>query len=150
MSVRILIFVILLILSTCDVIHPRFVLQVPLDGLLDPFFELERWLPTEFALELGAVDGVSCVMTKAVGNVCDEVEVCSFWSAEESIYCVDDGLDDVNVLPLVEDSDVVGFGYGAVVEDGVDGACMIYYIKPVAYVLALAIDRERLAMADTQ
>lgn len=87
-------------------------------------------------------------MTEAVGDVGDEVEVGTFWTAEESVNGLDDGLDDIDVLPLVEASDVVGLCDSAVVEDGVDGACVIYYIEPVAYVLALTIDRERFTMAD--
>ena len=83
-------------------------------------------------------------MTKAVGDVGDEVDVSTFRSAKEAVNCLDDGLDDVDVLPLVEATDIVGFCYGPVVEDGVNGACMILYIEPVAYVLALAISARSL------
>ena len=87
-------------------------------------------------------------MTKAVSNVSDEVEVFSFFATKETVNGIDDYLDDVDVLPLVEASDVVGFGYFSLMEDEIDGTGMVFYKEPVAYVLALAIDREGLAVAD--
>lgn len=87
-------------------------------------------------------------MTKTVGHISDEVEVCTLRTAEEAINSSDDSLDDIYILPLVEASNIVGLGNGSVVEDGIDGTRVIHYIQPVAHVLALAIDRERLAMAN--
>ena len=86
-------------------------------------------------------------MAEAVGDVCYEVEVGSLGTAEEAVYGLDDGLDDVYVLPLVEASYIVCLGYGAVVEDGVYCPCVVNDIEPVSYVLALAVDGERLAVA---
>ena len=87
-------------------------------------------------------------MAEAVGNVCDEVEIFAFFSTEESVNGIDDDLDDVDVLPLVEATDVVGFCHFALMEDEVDGTGMVFYKEPVAHVFALAIDRQRLAVAD--
>ena len=87
-------------------------------------------------------------MAEAVGNVCDEVELFAFFAAKESVNGIDDDLDDVDVLPLVEATDVVGFSYFAVMEEEVDGTGMIFYKEPVAHVLAFAIDREWLAVAN--
>ena len=87
-------------------------------------------------------------MTETVGDVGDEVEIFSFLTTEEAVNGIDDYLDDVDVLPLVEATDVVGFGYFALMEDKVDGTGMILHEQPVAYVLTLAIDWERLAVAD--
>ena len=87
-------------------------------------------------------------MAEAVGNVGDEVEVFTFFATKEPVNGIDDYLDDVNVLPLVEAADVVGFGYLAIVEDEVDGTGMIFYKKPITHVLAFAIDRQWLAVAD--
>ena len=87
-------------------------------------------------------------MTETVGDVGDEVEIFSFLTTEEAVNGIDDYLDDVDVLPLVESSDVVCLCHLALMEDDVDGSGVIYYIQPVAYVLTLAIDWERLAVAD--
>ena len=87
-------------------------------------------------------------MAEAVGDVSDEVEVFAFLTTKKTVDGIDDDLDDVDVLPLVEATDVVGFGYLAIVEDEVDGTGMVFYKEPVAHVFALAIDWQWLAMAD--
>ena len=142
------IFIIPFVFSRGDVVQPLLVVEIPSNSLLNAFFKLEAWFPAEFALELGGVDGITGIVTEAVGDVGDEVEIFAFLTAKESVNGVDDNLDDVDVLPFVESSDVVGFSNGALVEDEVDGTGMVFHIKPVAYVLAFAIYRQRFAMAD--
>ena len=61
---------------------------------------------------------------------------------------MDKDFDDIDVLPLVEAADVVGFSDFALMENQVDGPGMVLDIEPVTDILALAIDRQRLAMAD--
>ena len=87
-------------------------------------------------------------MAETVGDVSDEVEIFSFFATKETVNGIDDDLDDVDVLPLVEATNVVGFGYLAIVKDEVDGTGMVFYKEPVAYILAFAVDRQWLAMAD--
>ena len=87
-------------------------------------------------------------MAGAVGDVGDEIHVLSLLAAQQTVYGVDEHADDVDVLPLVEAADVVGVGRLALVEDEVDGACVVLDVEPVAHVLALAVDGQRLAVAD--
>ena len=87
-------------------------------------------------------------MAQAVGHVGDEVHVFAFGTAEEFIHRLDDDLDDVDILPFVEAADVVGFGDLAVMENHVDSAGMVFHEEPVAHVFALAVNRERLLVAD--
>ena len=87
-------------------------------------------------------------MFEAVGDVCDEVEVFTFFAAKKTINGIDDYLDDVDVLPLVKAANVVGFGYLAFVEDEVYSTGMVLYKEPVAHVFALTIDWLWLEMAD--
>lgn len=87
-------------------------------------------------------------MAKAVGDIGDKVKVGALRSAEQTVDGLDDGLDDVDVLPLVETADVIGLGYLSVMENHIDSTCMVDDIQPVAHVLALAVDRKRLAVAD--
>ena len=61
---------------------------------------------------------------------------------------MDDDLDDIDVLPFVETSDVVRLSHSSLVEDEVNGSCMILHIKPVADVLSLAINGQRLSVSD--
>ena len=140
--------VVALVVAGGDVVHPVLVVEIPADGLLDAFLELEGGLPAELALELARVDGVAHVVTQAVGHIGDEVERLTFGVAEQAVDGLDDDLDEVDVLPLVEAADVVGLGYFAAVEDEVDGTGVVLDEEPVAHVLALAVDRQRLAVAD--
>ncbi len=87
-------------------------------------------------------------MAETVGDVCDERVAVAFGITEQAVDSLDDYLDDVDVLPLVEASDIVGLGNLPFVEDKVNGAGMILDIEPVAHVLPLAVDGERLAVAD--
>ncbi len=87
-------------------------------------------------------------MTGSVCNVGDEVEIFTLCPAEKSVNGVDHDLDDVDILPFVETADVVGFSYLAFMEDEVDCSCMILHVKPVPYVLALAVNWKRLSVLD--
>ena len=77
-------------------------------------------------LEFGGVYGIAHVVALAVGNVGYEVKVCAFGTAEEAIHSVDDDLNDVDVLPFVETTDVVGVSHLAFVENKVDGAGVVF------------------------
>ena len=87
-------------------------------------------------------------MSKSVGYVCDEIHILTFLASEQTIDGVNHHLDDVDVLPLVESTDIVCLSHLALMEDDVDGAGVIHYIQPVAHVLTLAIHRQRFAVAD--
>lgn len=122
--------------------------EVPADGLFDAFLELEGGFPSEFRLEFAAVDGVAHVVAEAVGDVGYQAKRLSFRIAEQTVYCFDYYLDEVDILPFIEAADVVRFSNFAFVENEIDGAGVIFDKKPVAYVLSFAIDRKRLAMTD--
>lgn len=88
---------------------------------------MERGFPAEFALKFGGVDGIAHVVAFAVGNVGYEVEVSTFGTAEEAVNSVYDDLNDVDVLPFIETTDVVGVSHLAFVENKVDGAGVVFY-----------------------
>ncbi|MPN05701.1 hypothetical protein SDC9_152954 [bioreactor metagenome] len=46
--------------------------EVPADGFFNTFFELQRWLPSEFVFQLGGVDGITQVVAGTVGNIGDQ------------------------------------------------------------------------------
>ena len=97
-------------------IHPFLVIEIPFYGLLDTLLKLERWLPAEFLLQLSRVDGVTHIVTLSVGYISDEVHILAFLSAEQTVNSLDNHLDDIDVLPLVETTDVVGLGNFSFVE----------------------------------
>ena len=139
LSVFVHLVVIFFVVTRGDVVHPLLMVKIPTDSFLYTFFKLQARFPTQFSLEFGGVNGIAHVMTGTVGDVCDEVEVFAFCSSEQSVNSFDEHSYDVDVLPLVESSDVVCFGDDSVVEDGVDGTCVVFHIEPVSYVLSLAI-----------
>ena len=83
-------------------IHPFLVLEIPFYGLLDSLLKLERWLPTQFLLQLSRVNGITHIVTLSVCNISNEIHILAFLSAEQSIHGLDYHLDDIDVLPLVE------------------------------------------------
>ena len=140
--------VILFIFAGSDVVHPGLVVEVPADGALDAFLELEAGLPTQLALQLGTVDGIAQVVPGAVGHIGDEVHILPFLAPKQPVHRLNHHPDEVDVLPLVEAADVVRVGHLALMENEVDGAGVVFHIQPVAHILALAIDGQRLAVAD--
>ena len=129
-------------------IHPFLVIEIPLYGFLDTLLKLERWLPTEFLLQLAGVDGVTHIVTLSIGNISNQIQVSTLRATEQSINGLDNHLDDIDVLPLVETADVVSLGNLTLVENHIDGTGMIHYIQPVAHVLTLTIYWQWLAMSD--
>ena len=87
-------------------------------------------------------------MAQAVGHVSDEVHVLAFRATQELIDGLDNDLDDVDVLPFVEPADIVRLGNLPVMENHVDSAGVVFHEEPVAHVLALAVNRQRLLVAD--
>ncbi len=87
-------------------------------------------------------------MAGTVGDVGDEVLIFALLTAEQTVDGLDDDMNDVDILPLVEAADVIGVGNLTLMEDEVNGAGVVFNIKPVAYILTLSIDGERLAVAD--
>ena len=148
LSVTVHVLVVLLVLARGDVVHPRLVVQIPADGLLYALLELQRRLPSQLLLDLGAVDGIAHVVTGTVSHEGDEVQVRSLGTAQKPVDCLDYHLDKVDILPLVEATDVVRVGHLALVEDQVDGPRVVLHVEPVPHVLSLAVDRKRLAVAD--
>ena len=102
-------------------IHPFLVIEIPFYGLLNPLLKLERWLSAEFLLQLSRVNSITHIVTLSVCYISDEIHILAFLSAEQSINGLDNHLDDINVLPLVETTDVIGLGNLTLVENHIDG-----------------------------
>ena len=85
-------------------------------------------------------------MAESVGHIGDEVEILTVLATKQSVNGLDNNFDDIDILPLVETTNVICFGNLSIVEDRIYGASMINDIEPVAHILALTIYRERLAM----
>ena len=87
-------------------------------------------------------------MTEAVNNIGNEIKGFTLLATKETIYGIDNHFDDVDVLPLVETTDVVSLCNGTFVENEVDSACMILHKKPVTNILTSTVYREWLTMTN--
>ena len=87
-------------------------------------------------------------MPRAVGDEGDELLGVTFGVAQEAVGDLHQQVDEVDVAPLIEAPDVVGVGGLPLVEDQVNGACVVFDEEPVADVLSLAVDGQGLALAD--
>ena len=125
---------------------PSLVVEIPLHGLADAGLEGFGGLPAEFAFDLAGVDGVAAVVTGAVLNVGDLLLVgLAVGARAEFVEDGTEGMDDVEVGLLVPAADVVDLAYPARFEDAADGAAVVFHVEPVADLLAVAVDGQRLA-----
>lgn len=79
-------------------------------------------------MEFGRVYCISKIVACAVCDESDESETVSFGVSEKAVNGLDHHLDEVDVLPFVEASDVVGLCGTTLVEDEIDGAGVVLYI----------------------
>ena len=129
-----------------DIGHPGLVVQIPLHGLADAGLEGLGRLPAQFALDLAGVDGVAAVVAGAVRDVGDLFLVgLAVGARAEFVEHGAEGVDDVEVGLFVPAADVVGLAHPARFENAADGAAMVFDIEPVADLLAVAVDGQRLA-----
>ena len=75
--------IILLILPRSNMIHPFLVLEIPFHGFLDTLLKLERWLLTQFLLQLSRVDGITHIVPLSICYMSDEIHILAFLSAEQ-------------------------------------------------------------------
>ena len=130
--------VVILVFAADDLFPPAAVVQVPPNCPLDTVGKLRLGQPAQLIVDLRRVDGVAQVVALAVGHEGDEVLAL--------VQLVHDQLHDVDVRHLVVAAHVVDFADAALAEDQVDGLAVVLHIEPVADVLALAVDRQRLVV----
>jgi len=127
-------------------VDPGGVVQVPANGLSEPFVKADALAPAEFGLEARAVDGVAAVVAGAVFDVGDEAAQARDVEAGFFGDELDEPLEEANILPLVFATDVVGAAGLPLAHDGPDRLVVVFDIEPVANVASIAIDRQGLAL----
>ena len=90
------ILIVVLVITAGDVVHPLFMVQVPVDGQHDALLERGLRVPAQIVLDLGGVDAVTAVMAQTVSNVLDQV-LADALVLQTVVELVDDGLDDEDV-----------------------------------------------------
>ena len=148
LPIAIHLFVILLIITRSYIIHPSFIVQIPLYCFLYTLFKLKTRFPTKFALKLARVNSITSIMAKTIGNVSDEIHILTFLAAKKSINCVNQNFDNVDILPLIKSTDIISIGNLAFVENSINCSCVILNIEPVTHIKAFAVNGQRFAMTD--
>ena len=78
---------------------PVFVVQIPLDRLLDTGIKVVFRLPAKLRLDLGRIDRITAVMTRTILDVTDQ--------AFRLVQRFQDGFNNLQVGPLIVSADVV-------------------------------------------
>jgi len=141
LSVRIHRLVVLLILARGHSGHPVLVVEVPVDGLDDADFEGRLGIPAEVGLDLRRVDAVAAVVAETVLDVLYEPLV-DLRVVQTLRKLRDDGLHDKDVRPLVVTADVVDLADAPRGRHHVDSLAVVLNKEPVAYLHAVAVDRQ--------
>src|SRR6478736_6869082 len=91
-------------------LHPRLVVEIPLDRLADPTLKRLARLPAEFGLDFARVDSVAAIVSRTIGNELDQVAMRSdrvVW--RQFVKYGTDSVHDVQILDLIAAAYVVGF-----------------------------------------
>ena len=126
---------------------PTGVIEVPADGAAKALGKGDGGQPAEFAGDFGGVEGVTAVVTGAVGDEGDQVAAGTGGEGRgHFVEEIAEGGDHVEVCAGGAGADVVDLAGAAVVEDGAEGGAVVVHEEPVAEVAAVAVEGSRAAM----
>src|SRR5712691_11863889 len=129
-----------------DRLPPPAVVEIPGDGLPQTGLEALARLPTELAAQLCRIHRIAPVMAGPVGDKADQAGMRAMRrSRQQLVEQVADRGHDFEVGALAIAADIVAVTGLPAGQDGVESAGMIVDIEPVADIVALAVDRDRLA-----
>ena len=119
-------------------------LEIPLHSFAHA--RLERFCrpPAEFALCLASVNRITPVMAGAIGDESNQFAVRAFTRCE-FVQQRAQGMNNINIRFLVPATDVIGFTETAGLQYAPQGTAMVADVQPVAHLLTITIDRQRLA-----
>src|SRR5690348_1196884 len=127
-------FVILLIFAAFGLMNPIHVAAIPLDRVLEAVIEVSDGRPAEFAANFGIVESIAAIVARTILNEFDE----AFGLVEQFQQTANNA----DIRDGAAGADVVNFAELSFLQDGVDGAAMVFDENPVALVEAVAIDRQ--------
>ena len=87
-------------------------------------------------------------MSSSVCYESNEIHIFSFFTSEQSVNGFNHHLDNIDILPLVKSSDIIGISYFSFMEDQVNSFCMIFHEEPSAYIFTFSIYGQWFAMTD--
>src|SRR5664279_3480488 len=118
--------------------------EIPVDSCFEAGGKRFARSPSQLSLKLGAVDRVPTVVPRAIGDMSNlnGVGLAVGTRAFPVQQCAD-GLHDLDVGLLTQAADVVRLAATALAQDEPDRGGMIFDVKPVADLPAIAVDRQR-------
>src|SRR5581483_4846796 len=130
-----------------DRLPPGAIVEIPLHRLAQSGGEGLLWLPAKLRANTRGIDGVTQVVPGTVGDEGDERFTAADRAAGRKVVeqCTD-CLHDIEVAALAPAANAIGFAGATAVDDGEQSAGMVFDVKPVAHVAAVAVDRQLLAL----
>ena len=116
--------------------------------MLKSFFKGNGGFPAEFGFEFTRVNGVAFVVAGTIGNVGNELFGAAGGAPKFAVEEAAKEPDQLNVGPFVEAANVVRLAEVPVVENGIDGAGVVFYPQPISNVVAFAVDGQGLFIDD--
>src|SRR5579872_6795366 len=126
--------------------NPRIIGEIPLHRFADSAFEGLLRLPIQFPLNLARVHGITPVVARPILDVGNQLAVRDNGiRGTQFIKSRADGVHDLKIWLLISSTDVIGLADFPASENGPDSIAVICNIQPVAHILAVTINWDRLA-----
>ena len=109
-------------------------------GSVNSDFESGLGFPVQFFFDFGSVNGIAKIVSQTVGDVLDQFLGMPLGAPQILVGNGDELVDNIYVFDLVVPADVVGGSQFTFLENQINGTCMVFDIKPISYVLAVAIN----------
>src|SRR5260370_3688814 len=119
--------------------YPLFILKVPANGLANTIFKCGLRRPSELALNLARIHGITAVVSRAVLHKRDQIPAGTCHARRHLIHEVADDLHDFEVWLFIPATNVVRLSGLPALQDGCDGLAVILYVKAGADGLAVSI-----------
>src|ERR1700722_12835525 len=149
-SRRIMRFYPLPVTAAGHVANPGFVFQVPAHRLAYSTLERLPRIPSQLALNFTCIHSVAPVVPRTVFHERDQFAARIAAGSRQFIDDVADGFHDLDVALLVPAANVIRLSNLSPSQNRGNRLAVILYIKPVAHILAIAINWQRLAVACVQ
>ena len=87
-------------------------------------------------------------MTRSIGHKRNQIQILTFLATKQTIYSIDNNLDNINILPLVKAADIIRLCHFALMENQIYRTSMILNKQPITHILSFSVNRQRLTMTD--
>ena len=104
--------------------------------------------PAQLLLDLGGIDGVAHVMPRAVAHMADQPLGAPLRAPQSLVHETDQGVDHLDILSLAVTANIVRLAYSALMVDQIYRRSVVIDIEPVAYLTAVAVDRQLTLLTD--